>query len=417
MNIRNKLLEYFPAFSHRNYQLFWTGQVISVIGTWMQNTALNWLVYLITGDEFKVGLMNAVQFTPIFLFTLFAGVIIERYPKRKLIIITQTIQAVLAFVLFILVLINRMDYPVILVIMFLIGTSQAFDNPARQAFVVEMVEGKEHLINAIALNSAAFNGARLIGPAFAGMMMAGLGPKWCFFLNALSFTAVIAGLFMMKIDDKASRSDVGEIEKGIFSRFTFAVSSICEGIKFIAKNPRLRYTFMGLIIIPTFCINFNILVPIFTKSVLGLGAKQNGILLSALGFGALVGALSVATKGRKDKASIFQLTGSVGLAISLIILGFLPELHFAAIMLALGGFFMIMFNTTSNTVLQLNAPDNMRGRIMSVFSLVVGGLAPFGSLYAGTVSRYLGANNTFKISGIIGMLGFLFLLSKRRELR
>lgn len=417
MNIRNKLLEYFPAFSHRNYQLFWTGQVISVIGTWMQNTALNWLVYLITGDEFKVGLMNAVQFTPIFLFTLFAGVIIERYPKRKLIIITQTIQAVLAFVLFILVLINRMDYPVILVIMFLIGTSQAFDNPARQAFVVEMVEGKEHLINAIALNSAAFNGARLIGPAFAGMMMAGLGPKWCFFLNALSFTAVIAGLFMMKIDDKASRSDVFEIEKGVFSRFTFAVSSICEGIKFIAKNPRLRYTFMGLIIIPTFCINFNILVPIFTKSVLGLGAKQNGILLSALGFGALVGALSVATKGKKDKASIFQLTGSVGLAISLIILGFLPELHFAAIMLALGGFFMIMFNTTSNTVLQLNAPDNMRGRIMSVFSLVVGGLAPFGSLYAGTVSRYLGANNTFKISGIIGMLGFLFLLSKRRELR
>ncbi len=417
MNIRNKLLEYFPAFSHRNYQLFWTGQVISVIGTWMQNTALNWLVYLITGDEFKVGLMNAVQFTPIFLFTLFAGVIIERYPKRKLIIITQTIQAVLAFVLFILVLINRMDYPVILVIMFLIGTSQAFDNPARQAFVVEMVEGKEHLINAIALNSAAFNGARLIGPAFAGMMMAGLGPKWCFFLNALSFTAVIAGLFMMKIDDKASRSDVGEIEKGVFSRFTFAVSSIYEGIKFIVKNPRLRYTFMGLIIIPTFCINFNILVPIFTKSVLGLGAKQNGILLSALGFGALVGALSVATKGRKDKASIFQLTGSVGLAISLIILGFLPELHFAAIMLALGGFFMIMFNTTSNTVLQLNAPDNMRGRIMSVFSLVVGGLAPFGSLYAGTVSRYLGANNTFKISGIIGMLGFLFLLSKRRELR
>jgi len=310
-----------------------------------------------------------------------------------------------------------MDYPVILIIMFLIGTSQAFDNPARQAFVVEMVEGKEHLINAIALNSAAFNGARLIGPAFAGMMMAGLGPKWCFFLNALSFTAVIAGLFMMKIDDKASRSDVGEIEKGVFSRFTFAVSSIYEGIKFIVKNPRLRYTFMGLIIIPTFCINFNILVPIFTKSVLGLGAKQNGILLSALGFGALVGALSVATKGRKDKASIFQLTGSVGLAISLIILGFLPELHFAAIMLALGGFFMIMFNTTSNTVLQLNAPDNMRGRIMSVFSLVVGGLAPFGSLYAGTVSRYLGANNTFKISGIIGMLGFLFLLSKRRELR
>lgn len=417
MNIRNKLLEYFPAFSHRNYQLFWSGQVISVIGTWMQNTALNWLVYKITKNPFKLGLMNAVQFMPIFLFTLFAGVIIETLPKRKLIIITQTIQAVLAFVLFILVFINRMDYPVILVIVFLIGTSQAFDNPARQAFVVEMVEGKEHLINAIALNSAAFNGARLIGPAIAGIMMSGLGPRWCFFLNAVSFAAVIAGLLMMKIDDKPSRSDIGEIDKGVFSRLGFAFSSIFEGIKFIVKTPRLRYTFLGLLIIPTFCINFNILVPVFTSSVLGFGETENGILLSTLGLGALIGALSVATKGRKDKSSIFQLIGSSGLGVSLVILGLFPQFYVSGIMLALSGFFMIMFNTTSNTVLQLNAPDNMRGRIMSIFSLVVGGLAPVGSLYAGTVSKYLGANNTFKISGIIGMIGFLILFLRRRELR
>ncbi|SKA89113.1 Predicted arabinose efflux permease, MFS family [Caloramator quimbayensis] len=405
MNVKHKLREYYPAFTHRNFKLFWTGQVISLIGSWMQNAALNWLVYSITNDRFLLGLMSAVQFTPLFLFSLYAGLVIEKYPKRKIIIATQTFQLIAAFLLFFMVFFNKTNYFLILLILFCIGTVQTFDNPARQAFVVEMVEGRAHLLNAIALNSAAFNGARLIGPAVAGRIMADLGVRWCFFLNAVSFIAVIIGLFMMKMEDKASKKDIINPRK-----------EIIEGLKYIRKTPRLLYTIISTAIIPTFCINFNILVPPYTKDVLHLSEKAFGMLLSSLGLGALISALTVAAKGKKERAFLYQLIGSFGLSASLIITGLITNYHYALLSLAVCGFFMIMFTTTSNSVLQYYSPDEMRGRIMSVYSLVFGGLVPVGSLYAGTVSKFLGTNNAFIISGIIGFMGFLLLFSRRREL-
>lgn len=406
MRIKTKLKEYFPALTHRNFRLFWTGQIISLIGTWMQNAALNWLVYSITNDRFLLGLMSAVQFTPLFFFSLYAGIVIEKYPKRKIIITTQTFQLIAAFILFFMVYIEKTRYPLILIILFAIGTVQTLDNPARQSFVVEMVEGREHLLNAIALNSAAFNGARLIGPAVAGKLMADLGAKWCFFLNAVSFIAVIIGLFMMKMEDKPSRNKIVNPKH-----------EIMEGIRYIIKKPTLLYTMISLAIIPTFCINFNILVPPYTKDVLRLNEKAFGMLLSSLGLGALLSALSVAARGKRENALLYQLTGSFGLSIFLIVLGLVSNYHYAIIALALCGFFMIMYNTTSNSVLQFNSPNEMRGRIMSVYSLVFGGLVPIGSLYAGTVAKFLGAQNAFIISGIIGFLGFLLLFSRRKEMR
>jgi MFS family permease len=289
--------------------------------------------------------------------------------------------------------------------MFCIGIAQSLDNPARQSFVVEMVEGRDHLINAIALNSAVFNGARLIGPAIAGIVLAKLGPTWCFLLNAVSFIAVLIGLIMMSMDDKPVRNEVKNPGKDIL-----------EGFKYIAKSPKLLYTFIATAIIPTFCMNFNTLVPIFTKDVLRLDAREFGILLSSLGFGALISAVSVAAKGRKEGAVIKQLIGSFGLSAALIAAGLVPKFYMAIIVFAVCGFFMITFNTTCNTVLQLNSPDNMRGRIMSVYSFVFGGLAPVGSLYAGTAAKYLGSQYTFIISGIIGFGAFLLLLKKRKEL-
>jgi MFS family permease len=405
MNVKNKLMGYFPAFGHKNFRLFWCGQLVSLIGTWMQNTALSWLVYDITGNRFYVGLMNAVQFTPVLLFTLYAGVIIEKYPKRKLIILTQALQAVGAFALFLLMFTHSMKFGYILIIMFCIGIAQSLDNPARQSFVVEMVEGRDHLINAIALNSAVFNGARLIGPAIAGIVLAKLGPTWCFLLNAVSFIAVLIGLIMMSMDDKPVRSEVKNPGKDIL-----------EGFKYIAKSPKLLYTFIATAIIPTFCMNFNTLVPIFTKDVLRLDAREFGILLSSLGFGALISAVSVAAKGKKEGAVRKQLIGSFGLSVALIAAGLVPKFYMAIIVFAVCGFFMITFNTTCNTVLQLNSPDNMRGRIMSVYSFVFGGLAPVGSLYAGTAAKYLGSQYAFIISGIIGFGAFLLLLKKRKEL-
>ncbi|QCX32944.1 MFS transporter [Caloramator sp. E03] len=405
MNVKDKLREYYPAFTHRNFKLFWTGQVISLIGSWMQNAALNWLVYSITNHRFLLGLMSAVQFTPLFLFSLYAGLIIEKYPKRKIIIATQTFQLIAAFLLFFMVFFNKTNYILILLILFCIGTVQTFDNPARQAFVVEMVEGRAHLLNAIALNSAAFNGARLIGPAFAGRIMADLGVRWCFFLNAISFIAVIIGLFMMKMDDKPSKKDIINPRK-----------EIIEGLKYIGKTPKLLYTIISTAIIPTFCINFNILVPPYTRDVLHLSEKAFGMLLSSLGFGALISALTVAAKGKKEKAFLYQLVGSLGLSAALIITGLITNYYYSLLSLAVCGFFMIMFTTTSNSVLQYYSPDEMRGRIMSVYSLVFGGLVPVGSLYAGAVSKFLGTNNAFIISGVIGFMGFLLLFSRRREL-
>jgi MFS family permease len=406
MNIKNKLLEYFPAVSHRNFRLFWTGQVISVLGTWMQNTALSWLVYSLTEDRFLLGLMTAVQFLPFLLFSLRAGLLIEHYPKRKIIIMTQVLQLIAATALFIMVFFNIIEYTYILIIMFCIGSVQALDNPARQSFVVEMVEGRDHLLNAIALNSAAFNGGRLIGPAIAGMVMANLGTKWCFFLNAVSFIAVLIGLIMMKMDDKVTSTTKNS-----------SFSEIAEGVKYILNTPKLLYTFISLIIIPTFCINFNILIPIFTKDTLMLQEGAFGILLSSLGLGAFIGAVSMAAKGSKEKAVTYQLVGTLGLSIFLVVLGFTNNFFAAIVLLAFCGFFMIMYNTTSNSVLQFNSPDHMRGRIMSVYSLIFGGLVPVGSLYAGAVSKFLGPQRAFTISGLIGFVGFIVLFTRRKELR
>jgi MFS family permease len=409
MSIKTRINNSFPAFTHRNFRLFWSGQVLSLVGSWMQNAAINWLVYEITKDKSKIGIASAVQFTPLFLFSLYSGILVEKYPKRKVIILTQTLQLITAFVLFVLVYLDMAKFEYVLVVLFIIGTVQALDNPARQSFVVEMVEGREHLLNAIALNSAAFNTARLIGPTVAGLIMSGFGEKWCFFLNAISFIAVLVGLFMMKMDDRPTRTESKSFKRDMFD--------IWEAVKYIGKTPKLLYTFIAVAIIPTFTMNFNILIPILTKDVLRLEEAGYGSLVSAVGFGALIGALSVATRARKEITLIFQMTGAAGIALSLVLLSFVGNYYLALGFLALCGFFMIMFNTTSNSILQINSPDNMRGRIMSAYSLVFGGLVPLGSLYAGFSSKYLGLDWTFRISGIIGIAGFLVIYIRRRELR
>jgi MFS family permease len=401
-----KFYEAFPALSHKNFRMFWTGQIVSLIGTWMQNAALSWLVYSITNDRFLLGLMTAVQFTPMFLFSLFAGIIIEKYPKRKVIMTTQALQLVLSFILFILVFTGTIKYSFILVIVFMIGTVQSIDNPARQSFVVEMVDGRKNLLNAIALNSAAFNGARLIGPGIAGFLMTGFGPKWCFFINSISFIAVLAGLFMMNIEDKPSRNNIGD-----------PIGDIIEGINYIIKTPKLFYTFISVIVIPTFCLNFNVLLPPYTKDVLNMQANGFGGLMSTIGFGAFVGALTVATKIKRERIFKYQLIGALGLSVFLIIMGFVRFYSGAMIILTLCGFSMVIYNSLSNSILQLNAPDEMRGRIMSVYSLIFGGLTPVGAIYTGYASKHLGTQATFIISGIIGLSGVVILFVKRQELK
>lgn len=403
MRFKFKLKECFPALTYRNFRLFWSGQIVSLVGTWMQNAALSWLVYSITKDRFLLGVMSAVQFAPMLFFSLYAGILIERFPKRKIIIATQSYQLVSAIILFLMVYTGHTNYILILVILFFLGTAQCIDNPARQSFVIEMVEGKGNLMNAIALNSAAFNAARLIGPAAAGKLMAVLGAKWCFFLNAVSFIAVLIGLLMMKIEDKPARKNIENPRKDIL-----------EGLKFIVNNPKFFYTFISLIIIPTFCINFNVLLPPFTKDVLGLNEEAYGNLTSALGLGALLGSVTVAVKGKTRKPLMQQIVGATGLSAFLIFTGLTKTFSMAALMILVSGYFMVMYTTASNNMLQVNSPDYMRGRIMSVYSLVFGGLTPVGALYAGAVSKGFGPGNAFVTSGIIGSIGLIVLIVKRK---
>lgn len=406
-NMRNKLSMTFPALTHKNFQYFWFGQCISLIGTWMQNAGQSWLVLQITNSTFLLGLLNAAQFLPSLLFSLFAGVIVDRFPKRMLTILTQTVLMMCAFMLSILIWTHHAEYKYILIIALILGTAQAMDMPARQSMMVELV-GKEDLMNAIALNSAVFNGARIIGPAVAGIVMAGMGAGMAFFINGLSFIAVIYGLFKIDIVDKSNNKQSGKS----------MMSDVAEGIKYIANKPVLYITLILAMILCIFSQNFNTLIPALAKDVLNQKEVGYGFLMSAMGMGALFAALSLAVKGKgKPKYRNF-LIGGVVMTLFLLFIGFQNNYMLSSILLMVAGWGMVTFNASANSIIQVNSPDNMRGRIMSVYSLATAGMSPIGSLYAGYTAQRAGTSFTFRLSGIIGIIAVsmtAFIYSKRKN--
>lgn len=387
----------FPALLHRNFRYFFVGQAISLIGTWMQNAGQSWLVLQITDNALLLGILNAAQFIPMLCFSLFAGVVVDRFPKRKIIIITQIVMMLCALALAFFIWTGYVEYIYILIIALILGIAQSLDMPARQSFMVELV-GKEDLMNAIALNSSIFNGARVIGPALAGMVMAFLGAGTAFFINGVTFIAVIYGLFKIQTDDR------GHVEMSDKSILT----NVVEGIKYIGKNPVLYATMFLIAVVWVFCLNFNTLIPVFAMNVLEEKELGYGLLMSAMGVGAMTGALSLAVKsGRGAKYGVFLLGGGT-LSVFMIATGLQRSYLLSALFLCISGWGMVTFAASANSILQLNSPDNMRGRIMSVYALVSGGVVPFGSIYAGYMSETFGANMTFIISGIIGTVVIAF---------
>ncbi|HEX3027831.1 MAG TPA: MFS transporter [Clostridia bacterium] len=390
-SIINKVEDSFPALMHRNFRYFWFGQCISLIGTWMQNAGQAWLVLKITDNAFLLGALNAAQFLPTLIFSLFAGVIVDRFPKRKVTIITQAGLMMCAFALTALIWTGHVKYGYILMIAVALGIFQSIDMPARQSFMVDLV-GKEDLLNAVALNSSIFNAARIFGPALAGVVMAWLGAGAAFFINGLSFIAVIYGLFMIKVDDKSH----AELSK------RNVISNVLEGIKYISKTPILYSTVLTVGFVWVFCLNFGTLIPAFAKGVLGQEEIGYGALMSSMGLGAMAGALSLAAKsGRGPKYTLF-LSGGAVLSVFMIVIGFQRVYILSAVFLMLAGWGMVTFTASANSILQINSPDNMRGRIMSVYALVSGGVVPFGSLYSGFIAERFGANIAFTVSGILG---------------
>lgn len=392
----------FPALIHKNFRIYWLGQCISLIGTWMQSIGQTWLVLSLTGSPLLLGLLGAIQFLPITLFSLFAGVVIDKYPKRTILLITQFISMILAFTLSALVFTHTVRYEYVLILALILGFSNTIDMPTRQAFTIEMA-GKEDLMNAIALNSATFNLARIVGPAIGALVMAAFGAGWCFLLNGFSFMAVLISLFKIEIKPYVRKKVSNDMLK-----------EIKDGLKYIASEPALLQTVLLVLIIGIFIFNFNILIPVFTKNVLHQNEKVYGFLMSALGVGSLFGALMVSVKSKSGPNLRVLMGSSITVSIMLILVSFTKTYYYTAILLVITGIFNIWFSTTANSTLQITAKDEYRGRVMSVYSLVFAGASPIGNMLAGLATDKLGANISFLLSGVLSivLIAFLRLLFK-----
>jgi MFS family permease len=395
----------FRSLRHRNFRLFWFGQLISLVGTWMQNVGQAWLVLELTHSSLKLGIVSALQFLPMLFLSLPSGPFIDYFDKRKIIIWCQTALMALALTLSVLVWTGIVQYWHVVVLATLLGIVSTIDMPARQAFIIDLV-GKEDLMNAIALNSSIFNAARAVGPALAGLLITVAGTAACFFVNGVSYLAVLAGLlFMNETDRSYSRRPDYSI-----------LRDMREAIGYIRATPVVLTTILLVSVVSIFGTNFNVLVPVFAKMELNRDAAAFGLLLSSFGAGALIGSISLAILSQWGPQQIILLGGGMGLSLSLMLIGLQRSYVLTAILLALAGLSMVTFFGMANTTVQLNTENRLRGRVMSLYILSFGGLTPFGSIFAGSVAHMIKAPLTFALGGLICGSVFLIMIIKRRSI-
>ena len=382
----------FRALRHRNFQLFFGGQLISLIGTWMQSVAQSWLVYRITHSSLLLGSVGFAGQFPVFLAAPLGGIVADRYNRQRVVIGTQVASMLLAFALALLTLTHRVTVREIFWLAALLGVVNAFDIPGRQSFLVEMV-GKEDLINAIALNSSMFNGARIIGPAIAGLLVAKIGEGWCFLVNAVSYIAVILGLFMMRVTLRNQRPQGSPI------------AHVMEGFRFVQKTAPIRAILLLLGLVSLVAMPYTVLMPIFADKILHGGARGLGILMGATGVGALLGALTLATRTGVYGLGRWITFSCGGFGISLIAFAVSRNFWLSTILLVPVGFCMMLQMSSSNTLIQSMVPDHLRGRVMSVYSMMFMGMAPFGALFGGAVADRLSAPMAVSIGGVAALGG------------
>ncbi len=391
----------FSSLANYNYRIYFIGQLVSLIGTWMQTTAQAWLVLKLTGSADALGLVIALQFLPITVFTLFGGVFADRLPKRRVLIVTQTLAMLQAAALGVLVATGSVELWHVYVLAALLGTVNAFDGPVRQTFVVELV-GKEQLVNAVALNSSIFNMARIVGPGIAGLTIAFVGNEAAFFLNAASFLAVLAAYFLMRTGDFRAAPSRNRSE-GVFRQ-------IGQGISYAVHTPALLTRFIMLAAIGTFGFNFTIVIPLVAKFVLEVGPERFGLLTSCMGAGSLVAALSLAAMGKASPRVL--MVSAAAFCVLLASLGLSHSFALTALVLVLFGVASLVFSTTINTSIQLSVPDELRGRVMSIFFLLMAGSTPIGGLLTGQMADRIGVSRTLVIeaglcaAGVIVALGY-----------
>lgn len=393
----------FSALRHRNFRLFFAGQLVSLIGTWMQNTAQGWLVYQLTGSKFLLGVVAAVGSTPMMLFSIWGGSVADRHPKRLIVLWTQTTMMITALVFAALVASGRIQVWHIMVLAALGGLAMAFDMPARQAFMMEMTS-REDLINAVSLNSSIVNGARVVGPSVAGFLMAHVGMAMCFFLNGLSFIAVIGGLLMMRLPKFVPQAHSGS-----------ALEHAMEGFSYVWSQWRLRTILILFAMVGIFGWSYAVMMPAFARDILHVNERGYGMLLSANGLGALLGALTVASVGQRANRRLLVLGGLWVFSAMLLLIALTKSYSLALLFLGVAGWGMLLFFSTINSLLQTGSSDAMRGRVMGIWALVFGGMTPLGGLEAGTFSNVFGLQGAIAFGALIcAISGIVVLFVVRR---
>ncbi len=381
------------ALRHRNFQLFFSGQLISLVGTWMQNIAQDWLVYRLTGSSLLLGVVGFAGQIPVFLLAPVAGIVADRLNRHRTVIATQSCSMVLALTLAGLTLTHHIRVWEIMVLASLLGVVNAFDIPARQTFLIDMV-GRDDLFNAIALNSSMFNSARIIGPAIAGVLVATIGEGWCFFSNGISYIAVITGLLLMRLPKQAELEQSGS-----------PIENMIEGFRFARHTTPVSAILMLIGLVSLAATPYSVLMPIFAGRILHGDARELGILMGATGVGAVIAGLTLASRRGVKGLGRWVWAAATGLGLSLILFAVSRHLWLSIIALMPTGFFMMLQMGSANTLLQVMVPNRLRGRVMALYSMMFVGMAPIGALLAGVIAAKIGAPRTVAIGGLACVAG------------
>ena len=381
------------AFHHRNYRLFFAGQLISLIGTWMQQVAQAWLVLQLTGDPFWLGVVATAQFLPVIVLGLFAGVAADALPKRKVLIAAQVAMMVLAFALAALVITGVVEVWMIVLLALLLGIANSVDMPARQSFAVELV-GREHVGNAVALNSAMFNGARVIGPAAAGLSIAAFGLAAAFVINGLSFVAVILGLWMINEQELEVTT---RIDRPTTARAV--VANLVEGLEYVRRTPVVLLAVTVVGVVATVGMNWNVLLPAFAQDDLASDAAGFGFLMAASGIGSLLAALRLVMGGRPRPSRLA--TGALILGVATVALAVSRIFPISIGLMVIVGFGAILMAATGNTTIQMAVPDQLRGRVMSVYTTVFSASVPLGGIAFGALASNFGSSLAIGVGGVL----------------
>jgi len=393
------------ALRHRNYRLFFSGQLVSLVGTWMQSIAESWLVYRMTGSAALLGVAGFASQIPVLFLATVGGTVADRFNRHRILVITQTVSMVLPLILAALVFTGRVQVWHVFTLAATLGVVNAFDVPARQSFVVEMV-GKDDLVNAIALNSSIVNAARALGPAVAGVLVAAVGEGWCFLFNGLSYIAVITGLLLMKLPPRM-QSDHPKP----------ALADLTHGFQYVRRTMPVRDLLLMVGLISFAGMPYSTLMPIFAENILHGGARGLGLLMACAGLGSLAGALTLATRSSIRGLGRIVAASAVIFGVSLTVFAASRLFWVSAVVLLVVGMSMITQAASTNTLIQSMVPDSMRGRVMAIYAMMFMGMSPIGALVEGWIAERIGAPNTVMIGGAVCVAGAIVFNIRLPKLR